>query len=428
MEILIVAALILLTGIFSMSEIALVSVRKSKLETDAKRGSRGAAIALRLTDEPNRFLSTTQIGITLIGILNGLYSGKAFAHDFAAIIEKVGFLKPYALSIAAATIVAVVTYLTILFGELVPKRLGLSKAERISRIMARPMAALALLMSPVVWLLGKSTSLVLKTLNIHDQEEKVTEEEIKTLVKEGLDVGEVQEVEHDIVGRVFSLGDRDIDSIMTHRGDFVWLAADDDRDTIRAKVLEDMHDVYPVQADSHDEILGVVYLKELFGQIDSPGFSLEGIIRQPRYLPANKSVYGALESFKEYGVKYSFVIDEFGDIEGIVTLTDIMEALVGEVVEEGEEKDIVVREDGSLLVDGQCSFYSFLEFLDMEQLYSDHDYNTISGLIHDELEHIPQEGEKFSWHGLTLEIVDMDGARIDKVLVSRIPAANAEKG
>jgi len=400
----------------------LVSARRSKLETDARNGSRGAAMALRLSDEPNRFLSTTQTGITLISILNGLYSGKAFAHGFAAIIARIDALAPYALTIATASIVIAVTYFTIIFGELVPKRLGLSNAERMAKAIARPMLAFSVLMAPAVWVLGISTTFMLKLLNIKDDEEKVTEEEIKTLVKEGLDVGEVQEVEHDIVGRVFNLGDRDIDSIMTHRSDFVWLAVTDDRDTIRGKVLEDMHDVYPVQNGNHDEILGAVYLKDLFGHIDSADFSLEEIMRTPRYLPDNKSVYGALESFKENGVKYSFVIDEFGDIKGIVTVSDIMEALVGEVVEEGEEKDIIEREDGSLLVSGQCSFYSFLETLDMEELYASHDYNTISGLILEELERIPEEGEKLSWHGLELEIMDMDGARIDKVLVSRAPA------
>ena len=420
MEIFIILGLILLNGLFSMAEIALVSARKARLEADVKKGSSGAKAALNLANEPDKFLSTVQIGITLIGILTGLYSGKAFNADFAAVIAKVGFLAQYAQAISTTLIVVVVTYLTIVFGELVPKRLGLSLSERVARHVAQPMLLLSKIMTPIVSLLSASTSLVIKALGIKDSEDKVTEEEIKSLVKEGLDSGEVQEVEHEIVGRVFNLGDRDIDSIMTHRNDFVWLDMGDDKPAIREKVMNDIHDVYPVKSGSTDELSGVVYLKDLFGQIDCGEFSLESIVHPALYLPDNKSVYGALEYFRENGVKYSFVTDEFGDVKGIVTLTDIMEAVVGEVTDVDEERDIIVREDGSLLVDGQCSFYSLLEHVGMEDLYNEHDYNTLSGLILDLLEHIPEAGEKTEWNGLTIEILDMDGARIDKVLVSKI--------
>ncbi len=418
MEIVIIAVLILLNGIFSMSEIALVSARKSRLESDIKKGSKSAKTALLLSNEPNKFLSTIQIGITLIGILTGLYSGEAFSRDFAKVIARIPALAPYSLVIATITIVLVVTYLTIVFGELVPKRLGLSLAEKISKAVSRPMLALSRLMTPMVWLLSKSTSAVMQILGIKGNAGKVTEEEIKTMVKEGLDSGEVQEMEHDIVERVFNLGDRDVDTVMTHRSDFVWLEVKDSREQIREKVKADMHDVYPVSAGTYDEIAGVAYLKDLFASLDSPDFSLEKLMRPVHYLPDNKSVYGALELFKHDNIKHGFVIDEYGSIKGIVTLTDIMEALVGEVLEEGEEKEIVVREDGSLLVDGQCSFYNFLEYFDMQDLYAENDYNTLGGLILELLEHIPQEGEKLSWRGLDFEILDMDGARIDKVLVT----------
>ncbi len=417
MEIVIIISLILLNGIFSMSEIALVSARKVRLEADAKRGNKAAKAALNLSAEPNKFLSTIQVGITLIGILTGLYSGEAFAHNLAVVIANVEALAPYSLIIATISIVLIVTYFTIVFGELVPKRLGLCMAERMAKVVARPMTGLSWVMTPMVWLLSKSTALVLKILGIGDNEEKVTEEEIKTLVKEGVDTGEVQKVEHEIVGRVFNLGDRDIDSIMTHRSDFVWLHTANGREKVREKVIKDIHDVYPVRSDNRDEMPGVVYLKDLFAQLDSPHFSLEALVRPALYLHENTSVYGALEYFKKNNIKYSFVTDEFGDVKGIVTLTDIMEALVGEVIEEGEEKDIIVREDGSLLVDGQCSFYSFLEYFNMEDLYVEYEYNTLSGLILEELKHIPQEGEKLSWKCLNFEILDMDGARIDKVLV-----------
>ncbi len=418
MEIVIILGLILLNGVLSMSEIALVSARKSRLETEAKKGKKSAATALKLSNDPDRFLSTIQIGITLIGILTGLYSGEAFAYDFAKVIAQVDALAPYSVGIAKTTIVIVVTYLTLVIGELVPKRLGMSRAESISKIVAKPMYALARLATPVVWLLSKSTSGMMKLLGLRqDEENKVTEEEIKAIIREGVDDGEVQEVEHDIMERVFSLGDRDVGSIMTHRSDLTWLDVKYDKETIRTKVMEDMHDVYPVGSGNFNDMIGVVYLKDLFGRIDSPDFSLEQWISEPQYMPENQSVYNALSQFKLANVKYGFVIDEFGDVLGIVTLKDIMEALVGQVHEEGDDRDIVVREDGSLLVDGQCSFYNFLEYFDMEYLYGDHDYNTLSGLILEILEHVPTTGEKLSWNGFDFEIMDMDGARIDKVLV-----------
>ncbi|MDR0611956.1 MAG: hemolysin family protein [Dysgonamonadaceae bacterium] len=417
MEVIIIITLILLNGIFSMSEIALVSARKTRLETEAKKGSKAAKTALLLSHEPDKFLSTIQVGITLTGILTGLYSGEAFAGDVAKLIEPVGVLAPYAPAISTFFIVFIVTYLTIVFGELIPKRLGLNMSERIAKAVARPMLGLSLMMSPAVWLLSKSTTVFLKILGIKDDESKVTEEEIKSLVKEGLDAGEVQAVEHAIVERVFSLGDRDVDSIMTHRNNLVWLNVSDDKDKIRETVMNDMHGIYPVAAGNQDDISGVVYLKDLFGRIDTPDFSMEQIMRPVHYLPYNKSVYGALEQFKKEHVKYAFITDEFGEVLGIVTMTDMIEALVGEVAEEGEESSIIARDDGSFLVDGQYSFYNFLEYFDLEEWYAEYDYNTLSGLILDILEHVPREGEKFSWYHFDFEIIDMDGARIDKVLV-----------
>lgn len=417
MEIVIILLLILLNGVLSMSEIALVSARKSRLEAEAKGGSRQAATALRLSNEPDRFLSTIQIGITLIGILTGLYSGEKFAYDFAAVIARVDFLAPYSVGIAKTVIVIIVTYLTLIFGELVPKRMGMSRAERISKVLASPMYILSKIATPLVWLLSKSTSGVVKILGIKEDESKVTEEEIKAIIKEGMDDGEVQEVEHDIMERVFSLGDRDLGSIMTHRSDIAWLDINDGPDEIKRKVMEDMHDVYPVQSGTTNRMVGAVYMKDLFGRVDGSDFSLEKLIKQPYYMPETQSVYAALEQFKKEDVKCGFIIDEFGEVVGIVTLKDILEALVGQVYEDDGDADIVVREDGSLLVDGQYSFYDFLEYYDKEYLYSENDHNTLSGLILELLEHVPVAGEKVSWEGFDFEIMDMDGARIDKVMV-----------
>ena len=421
MEIFIIIGLILLNGILSMSEIALVSARKARLELDAKRGNKSAQTALKLAGEPDRFLSTIQIGITLIGILTGLYSGEAFAYNLAEVVRHVPVLEPYALGVSKTIIVIIVTYLTLIMGELVPKRIGMGYAERVSMLVAKPMYFLSKLALPFVWLLSKSTSLVIKITGIKANEEnKVTEEEIKAIVKEGFDGGEVQEVEQDIVERVFNLGDRNVGSIMTHRSDLVWLDVTDSIEKIREKVQENLFNIYPVASEKFDNIKGVVYLKDLFGRIDEPDFSLEEVIRPAQYLPENQSVYSALEQFKEARVKYGIVTDEFGGIQGIVTLKDIMEGLIGQVPEVGEEAEIVQRADGSWLVDGQYNFYDFLEYFDMEDLYAEHDYNTLSGLILEILERVPKTGETLTWLTFEFEIVDMDGARIDKVLVKKI--------
>lgn len=421
MEIFIIVGLILLNGILSMSEIALVSARKARLELEAKRGNKSAQTALKLAGEPDRFLSTIQIGITLIGILTGLYSGEAFAYNLAEVVRHVPVLEPYALGLSKTVIVIIVTYLTLIMGELVPKRIGMGYAERVSMLVSRPMFLLSKLALPFVWLLSKSTSFVIKITGIKANEEnKVTEEEIKAIVKEGFDGGEVQEVEQDIVERVFNLGDRNVGSIMTHRSDLVWLDVTDSIEKIREKVQENLFNIYPVASEKFDNIKGVVYLKDLFGRIDEPDFSLEQVIRPAQYLPENQSVYNALEQFKQARVKYGIVTDEFGGIQGIVTLKDIMEGLIGQVPELGEEAEITQRADGSWLVDGQYNFYDFLEYFDLEDLYAEHDYNTLSGLILEILERVPKTGETLTWLNFEFEIVDMDGARIDKVLVKKI--------
>lgn len=421
-EVLIILGLVLLNGMLSMSEIALISARKSRLEADSKRGSKSAGKALDLINEPDRFLSTIQIGITLIGIVTGLYSGEAFARDLADAIQVLPEFAPYALGISRVILVVSVTYLTLVFGELVPKRLGMNAPERISKTVAAPMFFLARITAPFVWGLTKSTHWVLRFLGTRDDlDSRITEDEIKAIIKEGYDVGEVQEVEHDIMGRVLNLGDRDVSSIMTHRSDVVWLEEKDGFSVVMEKVKGNLFDVYPVCSERFENILGVIYLKDLFGQVDTPEFALTRWIKPAQYLPEHKSVYSALEQIKAAQERYGIVVDEFGEILGIVTLKDIIEALIGDVPEHGEEEDIIEREDGSYLVDGQCSFYNLLEKTDMEHLYSGNEYKTLSGLILDVLKNIPVTGQKFVWRDFEFEIVDMDGARIDRVLVKLRP-------
>ena len=418
MEFFIIIGLILLNGVLAMSEIAMVSARKSRLETEARTGNKSARRALKLANEPDRFLSTVQIGITLIGILTGLYSGQALAGDLAVWVEKIEALQPHALLISKTIIVIVVTYLTLIFGELVPKRIGMVAAERMAKIIAAPMDILSRIASPFVWLLSASTSFMMRVLGLNKTgSNKITEEEIKAIIQESTAEGEIQEVEQDIVERVFNLGDRDIASIMTHRSDLVWLNITDSNDRIREIVKTNLHTIYPVSDTKLDNIVGVVFLKDLFGKIDAPDFNLKALVRPPQYFPQNQSVYNALEHLKQGHLKYGLVTDEFGSIEGIVTLKDIVKALIGDVPEIGEEPDIVQRDNGTFLVDGQCPFYDFLAYFDMEFLYTNHYYNTLSGLLLKILEHIPRTGEKLVWYNFEFEIVDMDGARIDKVLV-----------
>ncbi|MDR0349498.1 MAG: hemolysin family protein [Tannerella sp.] len=422
MEILIVIGLILLNGLLSMSEIALVSARKTRLEIEARKGKKSAQTALNLTNNPDKFLSTIQIGITLTGILTGLFSGEAFAHDLAALLVGVSWLQPYALLASKTIIVVMVTYLTLVLGELVPKRLGMGFAEKIAVVAAKPMNVLSLTASPFVWILTQSTSLMIRLLGLDKiQESKVTEEEIKAIVKEGFDDGAVQEVEQDIVERVFSLGDRDTGSIMTHRSELIWMDIREKPEQIREKVKENLFNIYPVASDKFDNIVGVVYLKDLFGRIDSPDFELSQVIRPAQFVPENQSVYKALEQFKAARVNYGLVTDEFGGIQGIVTLKDILEALIGQVPDVDEELEIKERADGTWLVDGQYSFYNFLECFDLEDLYAKHDYNTLSGLILEELKRVPKTGDKLVWKNFEFEIIDMDKARIDKVLARKIP-------
>lgn len=427
MEFLIIACLILLNGVFAMSEIAFISVRKSKLASEAERGNKLAASALKLAGKPDLFLSTVQVGITLIGIITGLYSGDVLAEGFAKTMEGWGLAWTYAYPLAQVVIVISVTYLTIVFGELVPKRLGMVAAERIAKIMVHPMRFVSKAAAPFVWALSKSTGLIFKAFGITRKAGKITEEEIKSMVKEGARDGEVQAMEQHIVERAFNLGDRDLESIMTHRSDIVRIDVNMTAREIVRLVHKHPFNKYPVIDRSMDKTLGVVHVRDMLGVIHDPDFDIRKYIRPVEYFPETMGVYAALDEIKAKHLQYGLVCDEFGSVKGIVSLKDILEALVGTILDPNEEAEIIQREDGSFLVDGQCSFYNFLIHFNREGLYGEHDYNTISGLLLELLAHIPAAGEKLEWNGFTFEIMDMDGARIDKVLVTQhIPEPDGE--
>jgi len=419
MEVFVILGLILLNGCFALAEMALVSSRKSRLEGDAKHGDSKAKKAVDLVGSPDKFLSTIQIGITSIGIMTGIFSGDSIAHWLSIEISTIPGLETTSYTISLAIVIIIVTYFSLIFGELVPKRIAMSNPERYAKMMAGPMNFLSKVGIPFVWLLSISTNGIMKIFGIPaTSTSRVTEEEIKAILQEGTIDGEIQIVEHDIVERVFNLGDRDVNSLMTHRNDLVWLDMEDSQDEIRNSIKKKVHNVYPVACEQLDEIEGVVFLKDFFSDFNNPDFNLRDYIRPAQFVPETMNGFNVLELFRKSQLFYAIITDEYGSIQGMVTMNDLMEALVGNIIEPDEhEEQIIQREDGTWLVDGQYSFYDFLAHFDMEDLYQEHDFNTLSGLILDLLEHIPTTTEKFRWKDFEMEIMDMDAARIDKVLV-----------
>lgn len=419
-EIFIILGLILLNGVFAMAEIALISARKSSLTTAAKHGKFSARLALKLAEEPDKFLSTVQIGITLISIVTGIYSGSKIAAFFSDWLVSVGVTATYSNEISQVVIVVIVTYFTLVLGELLPKRIGMNAAEPVAMFMARPMHLLSIAASPFVWLLSKSTSLLVGLLGMSSKGSKVTEEEIKSIVKEGAEDGEVQEVEQDIVERVFLMGDLNVDSIMTHKRELVWFDVNMSAADVRKLISEKLHEGYPVADGSLDNVIGFVLMKDLVLSLDNPHFSLRSLATAPTYFYENMSVYKVLEIMKREGISRGIVCDEFGSCSGVVTLKDILMGLVGTVSSDAasSQQQIVPRADAQeWLVDGQCFFYDFLKYFDAEEFFENEDYTTVAGLCLEVLGHIPVSGEHFEWNKFTFEIADMDGARIDKLIV-----------
>jgi putative hemolysin len=422
MEIVIILFLILLNGVFSMSEIALISARKNRLENAAKKGNRNAKVALDLANSPNTFLSTVQIGITLIGILTGIFSGDKITTDVKTFVEGFAFLKPYADSIAVGIVVVILTFFSLVLGELLPKRIGLNYPEAIAKSVAVPMKMISIVTKPFIWLLTKSTEFLLDVLKIRPTADgKVTEEEIKAIIKEGTEGGEVQEIEQDIVERVFHIGDRKVNSLMTHRKSVEYLKADDSLEDIKQKVFEDLHSLYPVCNDNLDDVIGVVSLKDLIVQFEKKSFDLKKIIKEPVYMIEHTSAYKALENFKLSKIHYALVTDEYGVFQGMNTLNDILEALVGDASEfYGDDFKLIARQDGTWLVDGHYSLHDFLTYFDMDDLINDYEVTTVSGLIMTEMGKIPKQGEILIWNKYELEVIDMDGVKIDKILVKSL--------
>lgn len=426
LEIAIILLLIFMNGLLAMGEITFVSVRKARLQHRADRGDEKARLALDLAEDPSDLLSTTQIGITLVGILAGAFGGATLAKEIAVFLRKIPSLVPYSDSLALLLVVIAITYLSMILGELVPKRLALNNQERMAIRFAGPMQALSRLTRPLVRFLNFSTEQVLRLTGVKpSQEPPVTEEEIRVLIEQGTQAGIFEEAEQDMVEGVFRLGDRRVGTIMTPRTEIAWLDLDDSVEDIQQKIITSVHSRLPVARGSLDNVVGIVQAKDLLARsLSGQPLDLGDSLYPPRFVPESMPALKVLELFQESGVHLVLVIDEYGGVQGLTTTYDILEAIVGDIPEIGEteEPEIIQREDGSWLLDGGLPIDEFKELFDLTNLPEEERgvYQTVGGFVMTSLGRIPSASDHFEWGGLRIEVVDMDGFRVDKVMVQPV--------
>lgn len=417
-ELFIIIALVLLNGVFSMAEIALVSARKARLEGQADKGDVDAAKALALANHPDTFLSTVQIGITLIGILTGIYSGEKITGRLQSWLEQFEQIKPFADTLATTLVVILITYLSLVLGELLPKRIGLSNPEAIAKMVAGPMKMLSRVAFPFIWLLSISTNLLTRLMGLKTNDSQVTEEEIKAIISEGTEQGTIDEAEQEIIERVFHLGDRNITSLMTHRSDIEWVDINKTVSTFKKDIGDIIHSIYPVCDSEIDQIKGVISIKDIL--VAEENTRVIDVMRKALFVPENNTAYQVLEKFKQTKIHHAFIVNEYGSLEGLITLNDILDAIVGDIPQQDEEEyEIKQRADGSFLIDAQIPFYNFISYFERADWINDIDqeFDTLAGFILHQLQKIPVTGDRFEWRDFTIEIIDMDNHRIDKVLV-----------
>jgi putative hemolysin len=423
-ELTVLAVLILANGLFAMSEIAVVSARKTRLQQQAEEGNRRAQVALELANAPNQFLATIQIGISLVGVLAGAFGGATVAGKLSDALNAVPILAPYSQAIAMGVVVLTITYLSLVIGELVPKRLGLNDAERVAATVAPGMRRLSRLASPIVRLLDASTSLVLRLLRVRSEaEEPVSEEEIKLMMRHGAQLGVFEPEEHEMVIQVFRLADQTINAVMTPRPEVVWLDLEDSIETIRQVVATSGYSRFPVARGDLDHVIGLVYVKDLLARaIAGAPLDLKGMARPALFLPESVTALEAVEHLRETRNDAALVIDEYGGFQGLLTTYDILEAIVGDLPAAGEAPDseAVQREDGSWLLDGMLVVDELRDLLDLAELpYGGKaHYQTLGGLVMVALGRVPSPGDHFHCCGWRFEVLDMDGHRVDKVLAS----------
>ncbi len=425
-EILVLVILLLLNGLFVMSEMSVVSSRKARLQQQANEGNKRASAALDLAQNPQAFLSTVQIGITLISILLGALGGSAFSTPLAEILKGWQPVSSIANSLAFGIVVVLITTLSLLVGELIPKRLALHQPEKIAAAISGPMMFVSKLFRPLVWILGKVTEYALEGLGIKPSNEPpVTEEEIQLLIDQGTEAGVIEESEQDMVEGIFSLGDSRIYSLMTPRTEIVWLNIKDSSEEIRKKIIESPFSRFPVCQDSLDLVLGIVKARDLLAPpgLSSEDFKLKDKLRPAFYVPETMMASRALEVFKEKNAELMLVIDEFGSLQGLLTLNDIIEEIVGDIEVEPQATQ---RQDGSWLLDGLLNVDDFKEIFKVEKLPHEEEYESLSGFVMMSLGRVPQAADHFEWNGLRFEVMDMDGRRVDKVLVTTLPRSSTQ--
>jgi putative hemolysin len=425
LEILIIVLLAVFNGVFAMSEAAIIAARRARLHQMVERGSAGADVALKIAEDPNRFLSTVQIFITLIGILGGAFGGATIAEEISDGLRGTSLAR-YGDAIGFAIVVLFTTYLSLIIGELVPKRLALRSPERLAALVAPPMQRLSKLTAPAVKLLSISTDAVLWLLGVRNMEDSpVTDEEITTMIRHGVETGVFEAVEHDMVEGIFRLGDRHISSLMTPRTEIVWLNTGDPKEDNRRKIVESHFSRFPVGDGDLDHVVGLVQAKDILAHIFTEReLNLKAMVREPIYVPESLTASKVLDKFRESGIHMAFVIGEYGGLEGLVTIQDILEAIVGEP----DAQEAVQRNDGSWLLDGLMTVDDLKDHLNLDSLPGEYDrFETLSGFVMTQLGHIPKESDSFEWGGYRFEVVDMDGRRVDKVLVNELPPETADE-
>ena len=420
-SVIVVLVLVLLNGFFAMSELAVVSSRRSRLETMSKDGSRGAARALRLAEDPTGFLSSVQVGITLIGIFAGAYSGATLSEPLAEALRRVPAVSGIAGSLAFTLVVVATTYVSLIVGELVPKRLALRNAEGIAAMVSGPMSMLSKVATPVVWFLRLSTEGVLRLLGLGDQPASaVTEEEVKAMIAEGTDAGVFHEAERELLEGVIRFADRPLRVGMVPRHEIVWLDAEQPFDASLETVLGSGHSRFPLCEGAIDEVLGFVQVKDLLRLQTSGASDLRALAKEPLYVSETIPSLQMIELFRSSGIHIALVIDEYGSLVGLATPTDILTGIAGDLPDASEppSNEAVQRADGSWLLDGSLSVDAVARLLDTEEIQPG-EYATLAGLIIEKLGHLPTPGEEVTLHDWCFEVVDLDGRRIDKVLARR---------
>lgn len=426
-DIIIILVLIALNGIFAMSEFAIVSAKKIRLRQKAEKGDTGAETALKLANEPTPFLSTVQIGITLVGIFAGAFGGATIAEELASYLLEIPSLALYSDVLSITLVVLVITYLTLIFGELVPKRLALNNAEAIASLVAKPMFFLSLIAKPLVFILSHSTDAVLRLMRVRKiVGPPVTEEEIKIMLQEGTEAGVFERAELSMIEGVFDIGDRLVETLMTHRTEIIALDLEDHVDENLRKMIESGRSNFPAYERDLDDVVGMVSVRDVLAKLVENGtVDIRTSVTKPLFAPEAITVLKLLESFKETGVHIALITDEYGSIQGIITLHDILEAIVGDVRSLGDlaEEQVTVLENGSWLVDGDTPVEKLKDILSVDSFPGENQgyYRTIAGLIMYILQRIPKTGDHIEFRGLRYEVVDMDGNRIDKVMITRVP-------